>query len=392
VANIARRRNGDGTVAFTALVRIRPFAPTARSFPDKRAAKAWADALERELREQRQAGGLRPDATTLTVSDLIREFEADPVNVGRKAAADMTKLLGWWRDYCGTVKALELNVLRLREARERLSNSGQRMVWNGEGRKVARHRAPATVVKHLAAMRSVWNWSRRAGLVPVGQLWPPGLGLTLPRQVDRFLPDDELTRVLKAAEAAGPLMNAAVTVSILSGIRQGELLGLTWANVDLDKATLRLIDTKNGTSLAVYLAPPAVDALRVLREQPVTSLVHVFVVAVEVKPERAGDKPTMRIIPLDGNRLVSRWKKIQKAAGVSGVRWHDLRHCAASYLAQAGASLPEIGSALGHKSTASTARYAHLVAGRALPAHAAVAQKLLDARAVKLPQAGEGAA
>jgi integrase len=250
------------------------------------------------------------------------------------------------------------------------------MVSDGKGGKVARHRAPATVLKHLAAMRSVLNWSRRAGLVPVGQLWPPGLGVALPRPKARFLNDAELARVLKAAEAAGPLMNAAVTVSILSGIRQGELLGLTWANIDLDKSTLRLLDTKNGTSRAVYLPPPAVDALRALREQPVTSLTHVFVL-----PDGK---------PLDRNTLPSRWEKIQKAAGVSGVRWHDLRHCAASYLLAAGATLAEVGSALGHLSTASTARYAHLTAGRALPAHAAVAQKLLDARAAKPPQMGEG--
>jgi integrase len=76
--------------------------------------------------------------------------------------------------------------------------------------------------------------------------------------------------------------------------------------------------------------------------------------------------------------LDHQWRKVRAAAALDNFRWHDLRHTAASYLAQSGASLLEVGNVLGHRSAGVTMRYAHLVAGQALPAHAGLNQKLID--------------
>ena len=54
------------------------------------------------------------------------------------------------------------------------------------------------------------------------------------------------------------------------------------------------------------------------------------------------------------------WRGIRERAELEGVRLHDLRHAFASAAAAAGMSLPEIGAMLGHKSPATTQRYAHL--------------------------------
>ena len=54
------------------------------------------------------------------------------------------------------------------------------------------------------------------------------------------------------------------------------------------------------------------------------------------------------------------WALICKAAGISNLRLHDLRHSFASALVSSGATLPLIGSMLGHASPATTARYAHM--------------------------------
>ena len=55
------------------------------------------------------------------------------------------------------------------------------------------------------------------------------------------------------------------------------------------------------------------------------------------------------------------WPKICEAAGIKGVRVHDLRHTYASVLASSKQSLPIIGALLGHTQPATTARYAHLI-------------------------------
>jgi site-specific recombinase XerD len=54
------------------------------------------------------------------------------------------------------------------------------------------------------------------------------------------------------------------------------------------------------------------------------------------------------------------WRRVRGAAGLAEVRLHDLRHSFASNIVNAGGSLPVIGALLGHRSTQTTARYAHL--------------------------------
>ena len=61
------------------------------------------------------------------------------------------------------------------------------------------------------------------------------------------------------------------------------------------------------------------------------------------------------------SRLKRAWRQLCKAAGITGLRIHDLRHSYASQLASGGASLPLIGALLGHSNPATTARYAHLL-------------------------------
>jgi integrase len=58
--------------------------------------------------------------------------------------------------------------------------------------------------------------------------------------------------------------------------------------------------------------------------------------------------------------LKRQWRTLCKAAGITGLRLHDLRHSYASALVSGGASLPLIGALLGHSNPATTSRYAHL--------------------------------
>jgi integrase len=340
------RRNSDGSVSFLGVVRIRPFKPASKAFKTRAEARRWADDLARELTTQRDRGAVRTDLTSLTIKGLVDEFLKDPETQQLKYLSDLEMLLGWWVNHCGGEKVLGFGTVKLREARELLGNGRQ----------------PATVNRYLSALRSCWNWGRAAQYIPPEKVWPTRLFLTEPRERVRFLNDGELAAVLKAAQAHSPWMYAAVVTSLATGLRQGELLRLEWKDIDLVGKTITALITKNTKRRIVHLPTPAVDALKKLRGDGIIGKRPVFV-------DGNGE-------PADKSYLTVHWNRVRAAASLVDFRWHDLRHSCASFLAQNGASLVEIGSVLGHSSPSITAKYAHLVAGKPVTGSAALAEKL----------------
>jgi integrase len=346
VASYQKRKNSDGSTSVLAWVRIKPFKAASKAFPTQPAAKEWAENLEAELRKQRKQGEARRDLTSLTIKGLLEEFLADPETKQLKYFPDLESLLAWWTNHCGGDKVMSFGTLKLREARELLRNG----------------RAPATVNRYLSAMRSAWNWARAAGLVPQEKIWPVRLFLTEPRERVRFLSDAELAALLDAAEKQSPWMHAAVLVSLATGLRQGELLRLEWRDIDFEKKTVTVLISKNSRRRSVHLPAPAITALERLQKGEVVGLRRVFL-------NDEGE-------PADKFYLNFRWKKARTGAGLVDFRWHDLRHSCASFLAQNGASLVEIGAVLGHSSPSITAKYSHLIAGKAVTGADKLAQKL----------------
>lgn len=345
MATITKRKNRDGTISFLAQVRVKPFKPASRAFAVRKDAQDWAAALELELRTQRDRGGVRSDITGLTIGQLAREFLDDPEIQALRYADDLALLLAWWVNHCGGQLVMRTNVLVLRDARDKLKTG----------------RAPATVNRYLSAMRSCWNWGRASGLIPQDILWPSRLLLREPKGRVRYLLDDELRAVLNAAYEISLPTHVAIVVSLGCGVRQGELLRLNWADVDFKHACIRIIESKNGEARSVHLPEAAAIALKELKRNSVVGK-FVFI-------DDDG-------LPFNVARLRRRWDLVRAKAGLKDFVWHDLRHSCASFLAQQGASLLEIGSVLGHKSPTVTRRYSHLVAGAPVTGHAALNDKL----------------
>jgi integrase len=346
MATFAKRKNGDGTTSVRAWVRVRPFKPTAKTFPNREAARSWAATLEAELRQKRKAGEVRKDLPTLTLKQLIEDYLEDPETKALNTFDDVERLLGWWTNKYASEKVLEFGTLKLREART-LLNTG---------------RKAGTVNRYLGALRSCWSWGRAAGYIGADKVWPTRLFLTEPRERVRFLNDDELKAVLGEAEKHSPWMHAAVVVSLATGLRQGELLRLEWKDINTDKKTVTVHISKNTKRRTVHLPEPAVTALKKLRRDGV------------VGPKRVFTRPDGT--PADKSYLTVAWNKVRTGAQLVDFKWHDLRHSCASFLAQNGASLVEIGSVLGHSSPSITAKYSHLVQGRPVTGSAALAAKL----------------
>ncbi len=165
---------------------------------------------------------------------------------------------------------------------------------------------------------------------------------------ERFLSAKEMQRlgeVLRQGEANGTESKYAVAafrLLLLTGCRLSEIQTLKWNYVDLDESEINLPDSKTGAK-TVHLG----EAARTVLEK----LPHVK------------DNPYVIVGNVEGNYLTDLqkpWRRIRKAAGLDGVRIHDLRHTFASGGLLVGEGLPMIGKLLGHTQVQTTARYAHL--------------------------------
>jgi integrase len=159
----------------------------------------------------------------------------------------------------------------------------------------------------------------------------------------RFLSPEEQERLLQACRASPkPGLYPLVLLALTTGARRGELFGLRWQDVDLDRGWLRLAQTKNKQPRAVPVPTVALDMLRHWRQDA---------------PETAWVFPRTSRTPFPYEYA---WHAALLRAGLAGTfRFHDLRHTAASHLAMSGASLIEIAEILGHKTLAMVRRYSH---------------------------------
>lgn len=151
-----------------------------------------------------------------------------------------------------------------------------------------------------------------------------------------------------AALAGDPNQLAAniLRLLLLTGARKGEVLSAQWDQIDLAAGvwTKPHTMTKQERKHAIPLSAPARQLLERLHK-------------------RSGGSPWVFPGRDGGARedLKYAWARICKAAGITGLRVHDLRHSYASHLVSAGFSLPVIGSLLGHSTPMTTARYSHLI-------------------------------
>jgi integrase len=152
----------------------------------------------------------------------------------------------------------------------------------------------------------------------------------------RWLTQEQITRLLEAcAKSKNKELGGAVIIALNTGLRRGELLGLTWERVDLSRGVLQLELTKSGRRREV---PMNDDSYRAL---------------VGLGPKATGRVFRTRYIQTACNNAVA-------AAKLDDVNFHTLRHTFASWSVMRGVTLKELQELLGHASLAMTMRYAHL--------------------------------
>jgi integrase len=189
---------------------------------------------------------------------------------------------------------------------------------------------------------------------------------------DRFLMPDELPRFFQALDSEPNLiMQTFFIVALFTGARRGNVCSMRWDQIDLANSQWRIPDTKRGEPQVVPLLPAALDALLAIRNKAVDGWVF------PARNRRNHDCPHL-------TDPMPAWRRLLKRAGLKGLRIHDLRRTAGSYMAITGTSLQIIGRALGHTQVQTTAIYSRLTNQSVRSAMEQGADAMLSAGGVKL--------
>ncbi len=205
-------------------------------------------------------------------------------------------------------------------------------------------RKPATVNRELACLKHLFNFAKQRGKFfgenPVSKV----RFLEENNQVERVLTLDEEERLI--ANSA-PHLRPIILTAIHTGMRKGELLSLKWINADLEHNVIS-VEPTNTKSKKLKRIPINSKLRRILLEQ---KLKTGFSDYVFLNPE---GKPY-----LSAFSVKTCFENACRRANITGLRFHDLRHTAATRMIESGASIVAVSKILGHSSLAMTMRYSH---------------------------------
>lgn len=207
----------------------------------------------------------------------------------------------------------------------------------------------------------VGELSRAVGR-PWSVLWPKVRKLEERKDIGKALSQDEETRLLNAiAQQTSPnrsrTIGTFVRVALLTGMRSGEILGLTWGQVDFVQRVLTVgkAKTSSGTGRQI---PMNAELFRLLSAHAAWFTKRFG----ETRPEHYLF-PFGKPAPADPSKPITdvsgAWDALRKRAGVN-CRLHDLRHTAATKMAEAGTPESTMLALLGHMSRAMLERYSHI--------------------------------
>jgi len=330
MASINKYVAGSGKTTYRARVRLKGCPVQTATFSRLTDAKKWVQDTESAIREGRHFR--TSEAKRHTLADLVDRYVKDVLPSKPKQMKDQGHQLRWWKTEIGPYLLVDVTPAVLVKCRDELGKT----------------RAPATVVRYMAALSHAytiavneWQWLEDS---PVRKVKKPKES----RGRVRFLDDDERVRLLQASRESGnSYLHVCIILALSTGMRKAELMGLRWPDVNLKEQFIILHKTKNGERRRVPLAGYGLELLK--KHSKVRRLDSDFLF-----PSAALNKPVDLRKPFE-NAL--------REAEINDFRWHDLRHCTASYLAMNGASLAEIAEVLGHKTLQMVKRYAHLSEG-----------------------------
>ena len=305
----------------------RGYPPQYRAFDTRAEAEAWSRAMESEMDRGIFVSRVESEKTTLT--EALGRYERE-ISVGKAhPEQDYQRIRHWKRQDLAHYFLANLrgaDFAKYRDAR------------------LAMGRAANTVRLELALVSHVFEiarkeWGMEGLLNPLKNIRKPSGS----NERDRRLREGEYAAIAEAlSESENTWVRPAFDLAIETSLRQGMLLALRWEWIDLSRQVIWIPTEfrRHGNKGVPPALPLSQKAVAVLRGLPHSTDGRVFATSQ--------------------NAIVCVWKKTLKRLAINGLRWHDLRHEAASRLFEKGLNPMEVASITGHKTLNMLRRYTHL--------------------------------
>lgn len=255
---------------------------------------------------------------------------------------------------------------------------------------IRRGLSPTTVGHHHAFLRAAlrqavrWGWIVRS---PADLASPPRAAANEPAAPEI----DEVRRLLTAAESYNPDLASMLWVAATTGMRRGELCGLRWSDVDVAGATITVRRSITDLPGRVEARPTKSNRVRrisidagtmlVLEQQRTRCLERGLAIAAKSSDSAyVWSQNADHVSPWRPDRVTHSFERIREQAGLPHVRFHHLRHFAATMMLSSGVDVRTAAGRLGHADSSVTLRtYAHVLEQRDREA-AALLGSLLEGR------------
>jgi len=333
IASIQKRKNKNGTSHWRAVVRLKGYPTVCNHFERKQEADDWSQEIERQIK----MGQFQFNQHKIqhTFSELIERYINDGALQHIRSSKDVMHHLNYWKSRLNSFALVHLTPGLIGKERQLLAETPTPKNLK---------RSPATVNRYIASLSALFSYALRLRWIDEN----PCFNLTKLKENkgrDRTLSEEEIFKLLASCrESKSPYLYCIVLMSLTTGARQGEILGLEWRHIDFDNKLANLQETKNGRPRSISLADSVIEALKSLyqKRDPAKKLVFASKTAfgrVDIKKA---------------------WQEALKRAKIEDCRAHDMRHTFCTMAAKQGAPNLELATAMGHRTLGMLQRYTHL--------------------------------